>query len=319
MACPPGMRGCAATCGHRLFVDGYRQERQRAEIAGENASLGYAEELRDWIADNPMPTFKDWLIQSKQEKPAMEFAEVNGHYQEMPDGWNQRTDEHARTFVQFKTVAEADEASLLAIGMNTPAGIPALQALKTEEFANPFHRDVHRAILDLHADQQPHDAGSVTELLRGRQQLPTRFDPTTSLRTVDAARHGLAVWQTHALPADSAGYFASQVRSVYRQQHLEDIGTRAAELARGSLENTESFGPVVDLVSDARLSLAQELVNFPPELGYDAKPAVKATNTDAVDVWTPKAETPTPVRELHLPQRPTLSPVAQKALTLHGA
>jgi hypothetical protein len=63
------MRECPVTCGHKMFVMAYREESLRHEIAGENASLGYEEELRDWLVDNPRPLFKDWLIHTKREAP----------------------------------------------------------------------------------------------------------------------------------------------------------------------------------------------------------------------------------------------------------
>jgi len=331
MACPPGMRGCAATCGHRMFVEGYRQERKRMEIAGENASLGYAEELRDWLEANPIPTFKDWLIQSKREP--------------MPEPINYP---EPSQFMRFTTEAEANEASLLAIAMNTEDGVEMLRVLDVDqEFTNPFHTQIAHAITDLADSGQAHDAEVTTDLLRGRGQLPPQWDPArpmrsaeaplqvhqaspldldVPLRTVDPTRYGLGAWQAHAMPGYSAGSFASDIRADYLPRHLVDITERATALADAAVASGD-----VAAVKTARLAMAQELVDFPPELGYDGKPKM-ATSAAAVPLdekWNKHGEapvwTPTPVgservvRDLRLPKPPALSPIGRQVLTLRGA
>lgn len=59
-----------------MFVMAFREESTRHEIAGENASLGYEQELRDWLETNPKPLFKDWLIHTKREVPPMPSGEL---------------------------------------------------------------------------------------------------------------------------------------------------------------------------------------------------------------------------------------------------
>lgn len=68
MSCSAGMVGCRAHCGHRSFVNGYRAERERCETMAENNSLGYPTEYAEYVRDNPLPLFKQWLIQSKVAK-----------------------------------------------------------------------------------------------------------------------------------------------------------------------------------------------------------------------------------------------------------
>lgn len=302
------------------------------EIAGENASLGYAEELRDWIEQNPMPTFKDWLIQSRRE-PMTESIE------QPPDTTGQ--------FMRFTTEAEANEASLLAIAMNTEDGVEALRSLDIDqEFTNPFHAQVAHAVTDLADAHLSHDAQAVTDLMRTRRQLPPTWDParpmrseefrqhvphntqldlTIPMRTVNPTQYGLGAWQANAMPGHSAGSFASDIRAAYLPRHLRDITTRAADLAAGAAATGD-----VGAVKAARLAMAQELVNFPPELDYDGKPKMATSPavvpTDAkwnkpgeVPVWTPTEPGPvTTATVLRLPQPPTLSPIGQQVV-LRGA
>jgi len=57
------MRKCRAACGHRAFVRHYQAERHRQELVAEHASIGYETEYAAFVADQPLVTFKDWLIQ----------------------------------------------------------------------------------------------------------------------------------------------------------------------------------------------------------------------------------------------------------------
>jgi len=69
------MHGCAVTCGHRQWVTGYREERERQEIIAENVSLGYNIERAEWIADHPLPTLKQWM---KHREKAPQMAPAKG-------------------------------------------------------------------------------------------------------------------------------------------------------------------------------------------------------------------------------------------------
>ena len=66
MPCSKGMKNCYLMCGHRLFVQDYRAERLRQEEAMIESTGGYPEEAADFLRDNPMLTFKDYLIQTKR-------------------------------------------------------------------------------------------------------------------------------------------------------------------------------------------------------------------------------------------------------------
>lgn len=58
MSCPPAMRGCRIDCGHRAIVCDYRAERERQELAAEDAWRA-----RDGDPDAPrLVTFADWII-----------------------------------------------------------------------------------------------------------------------------------------------------------------------------------------------------------------------------------------------------------------
>jgi hypothetical protein len=253
----------------------------------------------------------------------------------------------SRQFMRFTTEGEANEASLLAIAMNTEDGVVALRALDIDqEFTNPFHAQIAHAITDLADASLDHDAQAVTDLLRTRHQLPPQWDPAqpmrspeataqvhqdrpldldVPLRTVDSTRYGLGAWQAHAMPGHSAGSFASDIRAAYLPKHLVDITERSQEMAAAAAASGD-----VAMVKAARLGFAQELVNFPPELDYSGQPKM-ATSPAAVPldekwnkpgqapVWTPSAPEPqakvTPIR---LPQPPTLSPIGQRVV-LRGA
>ncbi|EFQ84739.1 hypothetical protein HMPREF0063_10080 [Aeromicrobium marinum DSM 15272] len=72
MPCFPRMRmgtetdpGCKADCLHRRLVQEYKAERIRQEDAAVEASIGYATEYAEYVAEHPLITFKDWLIMTK--------------------------------------------------------------------------------------------------------------------------------------------------------------------------------------------------------------------------------------------------------------
>jgi hypothetical protein len=66
MSCPPKLRGCRRNCLHRELVESYRAERARQEAAAEVASIGYATEHAEYVEANPLPTFRDWLLGSRE-------------------------------------------------------------------------------------------------------------------------------------------------------------------------------------------------------------------------------------------------------------
>lgn len=60
--CKPYHRQCSRF--HASLVQDYVQERQRQEMDLEERSMGYAAEAAILAEDNPLITFKDWLVQS---------------------------------------------------------------------------------------------------------------------------------------------------------------------------------------------------------------------------------------------------------------
>lgn len=72
MPCKPRMRGCRALCLHRQLVESYREAREVWENEAEDYSIGYATERAIFALENPGPTFKEWLINSKNPDKDME-------------------------------------------------------------------------------------------------------------------------------------------------------------------------------------------------------------------------------------------------------
>jgi hypothetical protein len=66
MSCSVRMARCPVGCRHRQFVMDYRQERQRREQTAVESSNGYATELADYLDQEPLPTFKGWLVASRR-------------------------------------------------------------------------------------------------------------------------------------------------------------------------------------------------------------------------------------------------------------
>ena len=75
------MSRCRAACGHRSFVRTYQAERHRQEQAAEDVSIGYETEFAAYVAEHPLITFKDWLIQ--HAAPSDPSATVDP----TPDDW----------------------------------------------------------------------------------------------------------------------------------------------------------------------------------------------------------------------------------------
>lgn len=67
MSCSKGMRGgCYALCGHRAKVQDYRDERMRQYEDLIESTGGYETEIEERLRDQPLITFKDYLIQTKR-------------------------------------------------------------------------------------------------------------------------------------------------------------------------------------------------------------------------------------------------------------
>ncbi|WP_311210899.1 MULTISPECIES: hypothetical protein [unclassified Aeromicrobium] len=60
------MTGCRVDCLHRRLVEDYRIARANDEALADEASIGYATEYAEYVADHPLITFKDWLTGHRQ-------------------------------------------------------------------------------------------------------------------------------------------------------------------------------------------------------------------------------------------------------------
>lgn len=299
------MRACGATCGHKQFVLAYREELQRHEIAGENASLGYAEELRDYLVDHPKPLYKQWLIHTKREVP------------EMTQEWEIGADplRTATSFLKFDTPREANEAYLLGSAMYSEAGVDALRVISPQEFGVPFHADVAKAIVYQANRGEPHDAATVSSMLREAGRLPRAMDPEACLVTVDSREYGLGAWETYAPGPAQAPGFAQAVRSEYRARYLEEACVTTAALARGAIEYDVNGLPDNDLVGHARMTLAERLVAMPKELGPDLKERASTGSSANVETWSLKPSVNRKFGPVEMPPPPMLSPAGRAVVS----
>lgn len=66
------MAGCKASCLHRALVNDYRLARLNEEQQAEEASIGYATEYAEYVADHPLITFRAWLVgqRTRQQEAA---------------------------------------------------------------------------------------------------------------------------------------------------------------------------------------------------------------------------------------------------------
>lgn len=346
--CSPGMAACASTCGHYQRVKSYREERERQVIRAENQSLGYSTELADWLRDNPLPTFKEFLIQTRQDTPMANHQYKLGD--RVTDGQQSMFDADAQRAMRSHTASQAAEASLLSVAMSTDHGAEILKGLdvKSDFAAVPVHRHIAEVIVEKKsaiardgvlnpAEAQAlgrrhalpaHDAAVVTDTLRERNQLPLELDPKVPLRTVDPERYGLGAWQTYSPPAVAAGPLAAEVRTWTQQRYLADAAQRQVERAQVAIELNTTIP--VSLAGDMQLAAAQDLVNMPRALGQDGKPLIdpatgkqKAQELSTTAVDTTKIRRATvekPDRKaMRLPTPPQLSPVGRQALNRRSA
>jgi hypothetical protein len=317
------MHGCAATCGHRAFVDGYRQERERQEIVAENASLGYGAEYKEWVADHPLPTLKEWM-KHREKAPDMATDGWSDDSDRLAN-WDQKAEQQrARELQDLDRKAEAaaekvemqrylavdiepptlqeirdyNETGLLGAAMVSDEALPALQTVRNE-FTDVFHENVGKAILDQAADGAAHDAETVTAVLRERGQLVIEADTEFPLRRVEPSEYGLGAWVKGANPAD-ANALAQAMRQDTRARYLEGVGERALTSAREALEAGEDPG-----LAFART--ANDLVAMPAKLDLDLREVRNTATLEAVDTRKPRpvslaSEATTP--NLGLPARP---------------
>lgn len=235
------------------------------------------------------------------------------------------------------SVRDSHEQGLLGSAMRDDAALPALRALDIEnDFANGFHQHVAHAVLDLsdgnltaverdnrptavereHLGMPPYTHGSdpVTDLLRERGQLPFHLDPEMPLWEVDRGTYGIAAWESGALPPAASVDFAHDIRGQAQTRHLEGIGVRAGEAARGIAGTDVGFG--TNGMRWTRENVARELLEMPPELGWNLEPVSWA------DPSPTSLSVPNGLRhdslDLRLPPPPILSAAGRAALTPGG-
>jgi hypothetical protein len=298
------MKDCKATCGHRESVRDYLRERMRLEEAAEEASLGYATELAEHLRDNPLPTFRDYLINHRrpemQRDPAVEaflrdydppplHSEMvfNRHSHPQPEGY-------------------AAEAELISCALATDEGVAALRLVEPREFvADPRLGNVARAILDS-AKRGPHDAATVTNLLRERGQLPVEWDPRSvaeptrgpgsdgrisaayphgPMRTVDPRGYALGAWESTAPPATAAEPAAALVRRHFDQHALRRICEVTLDRLNGTIEETRTgWDDTVAHTTPLVNQLSSWSEQVPPELDRTGREVTTPLSYRGVDV-----------------------------------
>lgn len=314
------------------MVTTYREERQRREIEAENVSLGYDTEYKEWVADHPLPTFKQWLKQSKRpdEMPEQEFraswkgkAERDEEVAKAQAQWAaDRKDEAAAEAAEMRRyladdhdlptlqqVRDYNETGLLGAAMVSDEALPALRTVRNE-FSDVFHENVGKAILDQAADGAPHDAATVEVVLRERGQLTIETDTQYPMRVVDPAEYGLGSWERGANPAD-ANALAQAIRGDYRSRYLAGVGERLQQSALAAAEAGEDPGLAFS-------RSANELVSVPPRLDLDLREIRNTATLEAVDTTRPvrvaavRSEATT-LSDLGLPPKPVLQTVPRIA------
>jgi hypothetical protein len=304
-------------------VNDYRQERERQETLAANASLGYDTEYKEWVADHPLPTLREWM-KHREKAPDMATDGWSDDSDRLAN-WDQKAEQQrARELQDLDRKAEAaaekvemqrylavdiepptlqetrdyNETGLLGAAMVSDEALPALQTVRNE-FTDAFHENVGKAILDQVNDGAAHDAETVTAVLRERGQLVIEADTEFPLRRVEPAEYGLGAWAHGANPAD-ANALAQAIRQDTRGRYLEGVGERALTSAREALEAGEDPG-----LAFART--ANDLVAMPAKLDLDLREIRNTATLEAVDTRTPRpvvlaSEATTP--NLGLPARP---------------
>jgi hypothetical protein len=215
------------------------------------------------------------------------------------------------------------ERDLLGMAMASEHGVRALRDLEPREFVVAANRNVAQAILDLDRLGQPHDAAAVTAELATRpieQGLPVELRAEPSVlsgtpRQPDPRESGLGAWQTTALATETrAPILAREIRSLYRQDALQEIAQAAVAQWKQGLEFDVTGRMEADRLGEVTLNLANRLVSLPqelhPEWGVDTR--------ESVDTWAngptrSASSQPTP-SGLDLPSPPRLSAQGLRAI-----
>jgi len=232
MPCSPGMKDCKASCGHRETVMDYLRERMRLEEVAEEVSLGYATELAEHLRDNPLPTFKDYLIEHRRPEMPRDPEVEAFMWDYDPPPLHSELLFHQLAHPQPEGYAA--EIELISCALATDEGLAALRLIEPREFtADPRLGDVARAIRICAATGDGrHDAAAVTALLRQEGKLPPGWDPESTIdgtrydmphRDVDPRGYALGAWESTTPPATAAEPAAALVRRNFDQHALRRI------------------------------------------------------------------------------------------------
>jgi len=234
MPCSKGMRSCAALCGHRALVEGYRDERRRQWSELIEFTKGYDTEVTERLVElrengTPLIDYKTWLKQNARP----------------PEDRDMPTPEGADALLSPSGIGDpAAEQILLATVMEHPEHAGYLQQFRPGEFTTLLHQKVAAGIQDL--DRQgiePH-AETVEAWIRENREYgphpdwdsrfyrPDRFGDTVPLYK-DGEQHwvnrkdlGLRGWHQVAGPGiESIEHYGSVVRDntilrMTRDTHL---------------------------------------------------------------------------------------------------
>ena len=161
MPCSKGMRSCAALCGHRSLVEGYRDERRRQWSELIEFTKGYSTEIADRLVElrengTPLIDYKTWLIQNARP----------------PEDRDMPTPESADATLSPSGIGDpAAEQILLASIMEQPEHAAYLRQFRDGEFTEPLHQLVVQAIQDLDRQGIEPAASTVENWLRENNML----------------------------------------------------------------------------------------------------------------------------------------------------
>lgn len=238
MPCSPGMRDCASSCAHRLWVQEHRADRAAWEVARDNGGLGYAEETRDWEQENPSPTLKAKMLHREKapEMPTLDASIGNPN---------------------------AEEA-LIATALFSQRGAQVLRTLDPEEFQQPLNQHIAKAISHLESYGVRASAVAVETYMRGEDQpIPgmvrsgtgilhgqqsdsriarsTEWDSSLPLGNVDRTQYGLQHLENTASPTVMAHSFRDEIHNQWiatKTQEAYQWGAHSLQSAHESPEGT---------------------------------------------------------------------------------
>lgn len=228
MPCTPNMAGCKASCAHRAFVQGYRDERYRQELDLVERSMGYDTE----IADNKR-------VMAEQGRPLINFRDYLKH--------SRRTEAMPETeTLSVDYGNQMAEESLLSIAMAHPNAVQALRDLGPEEFHTPLANEVYKAIISLEDSGIRADAIAVEGYLREAKigRSPS-WDSSLALGEATPEHlRGLQKWQYTAAFPLLAPVFKDEIRTNHQAYQLERIYSWAAETMRTVIDKGATPGNI---------------------------------------------------------------------------